>query len=180
MHYCSECGAAVRQTIPAGDNRPRYVCVSCGTIHYQNPKLVVGCVAERDGRILLCRRAISPRYGFWTLPAGFMENGETAAEGAARETREEAEADVAIIEPLVLADIPEVNQVHIMYRAQLRSAHFGPGPESLDVALVDERAIPWDDIAFPSVRFTLTHYWQDIRAGWPCQFRTTTLPGCIN
>ncbi|HET7307314.1 MAG TPA: NUDIX hydrolase [Gammaproteobacteria bacterium] len=175
MKYCNQCGQPVTQIVPPGDNRLRYVCTACETVHYQNPKLVVGCVPEWQGRILICRRAIEPRYGYWTLPAGFMENAETTAEAAARETQEEALADVRILEPLAMVNVPRINQVHLMYRAEMVSGDFEPGPESLEVSLVTEVEIPWDRIAFPSVRFTLENYFADLNAGGPFRFRTTNI-----
>ncbi|HET7369859.1 MAG TPA: NUDIX hydrolase [Gammaproteobacteria bacterium] len=175
MKYCNQCGQPVEQRTPPGDNRLRYVCTACDTVHYQNPKLVVGCVPEWEGRILICRRAIQPRYGYWTLPAGFMENAETTAEAAARETQEEALADVRILEPLALVNVARIDQVHLMYRAEMISGDFAPGPESLDVSLVTETEVPWEQIAFPSVRFTLKHYFEDCRAGGPFRFRTTDI-----
>ncbi|HET7569301.1 MAG TPA: NUDIX hydrolase [Gammaproteobacteria bacterium] len=175
MKYCNQCGQPVTQIVPPGDNRLRYVCTACETVHYQNPKLVVGCVPEWEGRILICRRAIEPRYGYWTLPAGFMENAETTAEAAARETQEEALADVRILEPLAMVNVPRINQVHLMYRAEMISGDFAPGPESLEVSLIAEAEVPWSRIAFPSVRFTLENYFADLRAGGPFRFRTTSI-----
>ncbi|HET7588420.1 MAG TPA: NUDIX hydrolase [Gammaproteobacteria bacterium] len=175
MKYCNQCGQAVTQKTPPGDNRLRYVCTVCETVHYQNPKLVVGCVPEWEDRILICRRAIEPRYGYWTLPAGFMENAETTAEAAARETQEEALAEVRILEPLALVNVARINQVHLMYRAEMVSGDFAPGPESLEVSLVAEAEVPWDQIAFPSVRFTLENYFGDRHAGRAFQFRTTNI-----
>lgn len=165
MNFCSQCGAPVQLLVPAGDNRPRHVCPSCGAIHYQNPKMVVGCVPEWEGKLLLCKRAIEPRYGFWTLPAGFMENGETTAEGAARETLEEAGARVEVLDLFTLINVPDINQVYLMYRARLRDLDFDPGEESLAVALYDEAVIPWEEIAFRTVKETLRHWFEDRRAG---------------
>ncbi len=162
MKFCSECGAAVEWKQPADDNRPRYVCTTCAAIHYQNPKLVIGAIPEwEDGRILLCRRAIEPRHGFWTLPAGFMENGETTAEAAARETLEEANARIAVGELYSLYNLPYINQVHLLFRARLLDLDFFPGQESLEVKLVEERNIPWDELAFRPVSFTLRHFFAD-------------------
>jgi ADP-ribose pyrophosphatase YjhB (NUDIX family) len=176
MKYCNQCGQPLTRMVPPGDHLPRYVCTACETIHYQNPKLVVGCVPEwEDDRILLCRRAIEPRYGYWTLPAGFMENSETTAEAAARETLEEANARVRILEPLALVNVARINQVHLMYRAKLLDTGYSAGAESLDVALVTEAEVPWDEIAFPSVRFTLEHYFADRRAGRPFVLHTTDI-----
>jgi ADP-ribose pyrophosphatase YjhB (NUDIX family) len=165
MNFCSQCGARVAQRIPPGDHLPRFVCDSCGTIHYQNPRVVVGCVPEHEGRILICKRAIEPRLGFWTVPAGFMENGETLQQGAARESQEEALADVEIGSLLSLVSVVSAHQVHVFFRAKLRTPSFGAGPESLEVKLVEPREIPWDDIAFLSTRFTLERYLEDRAAG---------------
>lgn len=165
MKFCSNCGAPVAYKIPPGDNLPRHVCDTCGNVFYQNPKIVVGCLAEWEGRILLCRRAIEPRYGLWTLPAGFMENGETTMAGAARETLEEACARVAVDTLYTLYDLPHINQIYMLFRARLLDLHFGPGSESLEVKLFDEAAIPWNDLAFAAVRKTLNHYFDDRRQG---------------
>ncbi len=165
MNYCNQCGAPVELRIPPGDHLPRSICSSCGTIHYENPRVVVGCVPEREGRILLCKRAIEPRRGFWTIPAGFWENNETLQEGAARESMEEALADVEIGSLLAVASVVHAQQVHIFFRARLRKAEFGVGPESLEVKLVRPEEIPWDDIAFPSTDFALRRYLEDRAAG---------------
>ena len=165
MKYCSNCGATVAFRIPPGDSLPRHVCEQCGTIHYQNPKLVVGALAEWGDRILLCRRAIEPRFGRWTLPAGFMENGETAAEGAMREAMEEANARVEIDELYSFYSLPHISQVYVFFRARLLDLDFSPGVESLEVKLVREDEIPWDDLAFASVKRTLEHFVEDRRRG---------------
>ncbi len=165
MKYCSECGAEVTLRIPDGDNVARYVCARCGAIHYQNPKVVVGCIPAWDDRILLCRRAIEPRHGLWTLPAGFLENDETTPEGARRETLEEAGARVEITGLHSLFNLPHVNQVYVMFRARLLDTDFGPGPESLDVRLCREEEIPWGEIAFPVIEHSLRLYFDDRRAG---------------
>lgn len=159
--------------IPPGDHLPRYVCIHCGTIHYQNPRLVVGCVAEWQGLVLLCKRAIEPRAGFWTLPAGFLENDETVEQGAQRESREEALAEVEILAPLALVNVPHVHQVHLMFRARLAHGHHGVGLESLETGLFNEADIPWEEIAFPSVRYTLECYFKDRRRG-QFEFHITT------
>ncbi|WP_426208489.1 NUDIX hydrolase [Massilia sp. TWP1-3-3] len=165
MKFCSECAYPVVLQIPEGDNRPRYVCAQCETIHYHNPKLVVGSIPvwDEDGRIrvLLCKRAIEPRHGFWTLPAGFMENNETTAEAAVRETEEEAGADIEIGELFSLLNVAQVHQVHLFYLARLRSLDFKAGIESLDVQLFAEHEIPWDDLAFPTIRKTLELFFAD-------------------
>jgi ADP-ribose pyrophosphatase YjhB (NUDIX family) len=151
MKFCSNCAAPLARRVPPGDSLPRWVCDACGMIHYQNPLMVVGTLPEYEGRLLLCRRAIEPRYGYWTLPAGFMENGETAAAAAARETLEEAGARIELGEPFSLISVPYVNQVHLFYRARLLDLDFKAGEESLEVALYDEAAIPWKEIAFRTV-----------------------------
>ena len=165
MKYCSNCGAAVNLKIPAGDTLPRHVCDTCSTIHYQNPKMIVGCIAEWEDRILLCRRAIEPRLGLWTVPAGFMENGETTDQGAARETLEEANARVEVGPLYAMYNIPHINQVYILFRARLLDLDFSAGTESLEVRLFDEKDVPWESIAFATVRNTLHHYYDDRKAG---------------
>ncbi len=161
MKYCSECGAPVELLVPEGDDRPRHVCGSCLTVHYQNPKIVVGCIPEWEDKILLCRRAIEPRYGLWTLPAGFMENGETSRQGAARETREEASARVDVGELYTLFNLPHIDQVYLIFRSRLLDLDFGPGAESLDVGLFAQGEIPWDEIAFPVIKETLRLFFRD-------------------
>jgi len=165
MNYCSHCGARVELRVPEGDTVPRHVCTSCGTIHYENPKMVVGCIPEWEDQILLCRRAIEPRRGLWTLPAGFMENAETTAEGAQRETLEEANARVEILGLYALFNIPHINQVYILFRSRLLDLDFSAGAESLETRLFKEDEIPWDEIAFITVRRTLHHYFDDRRRG---------------
>lgn len=165
MNFCSQCGTKVDFRIPPGDSLPRHVCPHCETIHYLNPKLVVGCVAEWKGDILLCRRAIEPRYGFWTLPAGFMENGESTTQAALRETLEEACARIAIDELFSLVNIPHINQVHLFYRGQLLDTDFASGVESLETTLFSEAEIPWEKLAFRSVALCLKAYFADRRAG---------------
>ena len=160
MKYCSDCGAPVSFKIPEGDNRERAVCDACSMVHYRNPLIVVGCVAERDGKVLLCKRAIEPRYGHWTVPAGFMELGETLAQGAMRETLEEALAEVDIGHQFASVDIIDAGQVHIFFTGTLRG-DFGVGEESLDSKLFAEDEIPWDDLAFHSGRFALQMYFED-------------------
>jgi ADP-ribose pyrophosphatase YjhB (NUDIX family) len=165
MKYCNVCGAPVELRLPPDDNRARHVCTSCGEVHYQNPKLIVGAIPEWQDKVLLCRRAIEPRRGLWTLPAGFMENGETTAEAAARETLEEANARVSIDELYSLYNLPYINQVHLLFRARLLDLDFSPGVESLEVRLFSEQQIPWDTLAFRPVKFTLQHYFADRRTG---------------
>ena len=151
--------------MPPGDSLQRWVCDQCGEIHYQNPKLVVGTIPEFEGRLLLCRRAIEPRYGYWTLPAGFMENDESTGQAAARETLEEAGARVELGAPFSLISVPHVNQVHLFYRARLHGLDFHPGEETLEVALYEEAAVPWQDVAFRTVALTLRHWFADRKKG---------------
>ena len=165
MKYCSLCGHEVALGIPAGDNRPRYSCGQCGTIHYQNPNMVLGTIPVWQDKVLLCRRAIEPRYGFWTLPAGFMENGETTGEGAARETLEESGAKIELGAPFSILDVPHVHQVHIFFRAEMLGPELDPGPESLEAKLFPEEEIPWDRIAFRTVEQTLRWFFEDRRRG---------------
>ena len=164
MNFCSHCGARVALRIPPGDNVPRYVCDACGTIHYQNPKLVVGCVPEHEGSIVLCLRAIEPRRGFWTVPAGFMENGETLQQAAARESHEETLIDVAVGSLLAVVHVLHAHQVHVFFRGRLRSADYGAGTESLEVQLVRPEDIPWPELAFPSTEYALRRYLEDAAA----------------
>ncbi|ABI87016.1 NUDIX hydrolase [Burkholderia ambifaria AMMD] len=165
MKFCSVCGHDVIARIPPGDNRERFICDHCGTIHYQNPRNVVGTVPVWGDQVLLCRRAIEPRYGFWTLPAGFMEMGETTAEAAARETLEEAGARVEVQNLFTLLNVPHVHQVHLFYLARLVDPAYEAGEESLEVKLFDEADIPWDEIAFPTVSQTLRFFFADRAAG---------------
>lgn len=165
MNYCTQCGAKVELRIPEGDTHLRHVCRQCGEIHYLNPKLVIGCIAEWNGNILLCRRAIEPRHGFWTLPAGFMENNESTPEGACRETLEEAGARISLEGMFSYVDIPRISQIHIIYRARLLDLNFAAGEESLEVKLVDESEIPWEHIAFHSIEFTLRRFLEDRKRG---------------
>jgi len=174
MKFCAQCGSLVEQRIPEGDNLPRFVCGTCHTIHYQNPRVVVGCIVEWQNKVLLCRRAIEPRYGLWTVPAGFMENGETTDQGALRETQEEANARVEIGPLYALYNIPHISQVYILYRAQLLDLGFHAGAETLEVRLFDENEIPWDQIAFATIRNTLKRYYSD-RSNGEFKFHTGTI-----
>ena len=149
MKFCSACGAGLSSKIPPGDNLPRFVCETCQVIHYINPKIVAGCIPEWEDKILLCRRAIEPRLGHWTFPAGFMEIGESTEQAAIRETMEEAHADVEITSLYAVLSLPRISQVHMVFRGMMRTAEFKPGPESLDVRLFALGDIPWDDLAFP-------------------------------
>jgi len=151
--------------VPKDDNRARYICDACDTIHYVNPKIVAGCIPESGDRILLCRRAIAPRYGYWTLPAGFMEMGETTVEAAVRETWEEAKANVEVGSLFALFSIPHISQVYIIFRAGLLRDEYHPGPESLEVALFREEEIPWSQLAFPVISRTLECYFSDKQQG---------------
>jgi len=167
MKYCHHCAGPIAHQIPPGDDKLRYCCTRCDVVFYQNPNNVVGTLPVYDNRILLCKRAIEPRRGLWTLPAGFMENGETTLQGAIRETLEEAGA---IIEPddcqlYTLFNLPYINQVYLFFRTELRTPDFHPGVESLEVELFEEADIPWDELAFPVVRTTLEQYLADRRAG---------------
>jgi len=165
MKFCSHCGQPVSLGIPPGDNRPRYTCAGCGTIHYENPNMVLGTIPIWESRVLLCRRAIEPRYGYWTLPAGFMENGETTLEGAERETVEEAGARIRIGELFSMLDVPQARQVHVFFRADMLGPELDPGPESLEARLFDEDEIPWQEIAFQTVAQTLRWFFEDRRNG---------------
>lgn len=165
MKYCSNCGAAVELRIPHDDDKLRHICTACGIIHYQNPRLVIGSIPQWEDKVLLCRRAIEPRYGFWTLPGGFMENGESTGEAAIRETLEEARAHIELIELYSMYSLPYINQVHLFFRARLLDLDFGPGQESLEVKLFSEAEIPWDELAFRPVRYTLEHYFAERQRG---------------
>jgi ADP-ribose pyrophosphatase YjhB (NUDIX family) len=165
VNYCSACGQPVSRRIPPGDDRERFICDACGAIHYQNPKIVTGCLVVHANRVLLCKRAIAPRAGLWTLPAGFLENGETTIEGAIRETREEACANVAVHGLYTLFNLPHISQIYMFFRADLLDLDFRAGPESTEVRLFTEADIPWSELAFPVVRDTLRHYFEDVRTG---------------
>jgi ADP-ribose pyrophosphatase YjhB (NUDIX family) len=165
MKFCTSCGNAVSRQIPEGDDRERFVCVSCEIIHYTNPRVIVGCLPVFEDKILLCKRAIEPRKNYWTLPAGFMENGETTAEGAARETWEEARARVSNLQLYRVFDVPYISQVYMFYRCDLDDGEFGVGPESLESGLYTEDQIPWDDIAFPVVYEALKEFFADTPGG---------------
>ena len=165
MNFCSNCGSPTVKKIPEGDGRARNVCEACGMIHYENPKLVVGTIPEYNEKILLCRRAIEPMAGLWTLPAGFMENSETAPEGAIRETWEEAGIKVTGLSPYSFINIPHISQMYMLFRAKIEENKPNPGSESLECALFDIDAIPWDDIAFKAVKKTLEFYVSDKKAG---------------
>lgn len=163
--YCTQCGSKTEQQIPEGDQKLRHVCTSCDTIHYQNPKIITGCLIEHEEKILLCRRAIEPQSGKWTLPAGFMENNETCMQGAIRETQEEANASISNLQLFSVFDIPHISQVYMIYRAQLSETDFSPGIESLDVKLFDKSSVPWNELAFSVIRETLIRYFRDRQNG---------------
>lgn len=166
MKFCSECGQGVEWKVPAGDHLPRHVCAQCATVHYRNPKIIVGCIPEwEDGRILMCRRNIEPRLGRWTFPAGFLEMSEASGTGAAREAFEESQAEVEILDLFAVINVPYVSQIYLLHRARLKSLHFGPTPESSEVQLMAEDEIPWDEIAFPTVYKGLEFFFADRRAG---------------
>ena len=173
--FCNQCGASVDSLIPPGDALLRAVCSKCGHIHYENPRMIVGCIAEFEDKILLCRRAIEPQYGFWTLPAGFMENGETTAQGAAREALEEACANIHLDAPFALISIAHINQVHLFYRGHMKEAKFAAGEESLAVDLFKIEEIPWEELAFTSVRFCLEKFTED-KTRHCFSFHETSLP----
>lgn len=161
MKYCSACGEPVVYRVPPGDSRERYMCEHCTTVHYQNPRVVTGCLVTWEDQVLLCKRAIAPRLGFWTLPAGFLENGETAEDGALRETWEEARARVELDDLYTLFSLPHISQIYMFYRARLTAPEFAAGEETADIGLYREADIPWDELAFPVVRETLQHYFRD-------------------
>jgi ADP-ribose pyrophosphatase YjhB (NUDIX family) len=165
MKYCSECGKIVDLKIPVDDDRPRYICISCGIVHYQNPKLVVGCIPEWENKILLCRRDIEPKKGKWTLPAGYLENGETVESGAIRETLEETGAIVNALSPYLLFDIAHINQLYLMFHSRLIKPDFHVTSESSELRLFDEKEIPWDEIAFKVIEKTIKQYFKDRRTG---------------
>ncbi|MEQ8288170.1 MAG: NUDIX hydrolase [Gammaproteobacteria bacterium] len=165
MKYCCYCSAELIYDIPADDNRHRYICVSCNIVHYQNPKVVAGCLPVWEDRVLLCKRAIEPRYAYWTLPAGFMELGETTVEAAVRETVEEANARVEVESLYAVFNLPHVDQVYMMFKSRLLDTDFHPGEESLAVELFKEDEIPWDELAFRTISETLRYYFEDCKLG---------------
>lgn len=165
IRHCKTCGAGVRYEIPADDNRERAVCGACRTIHYENPINVVGTVPFWHDQVLLCKRNIEPRHGYWTLPAGFLELGESTADGALRETVEEAGARVDMQGLFTVLNVVRVGQLHLYYLAQLRDTQFAPGIETIEARLFAEIDIPWDELAFRTVRETLKHYFADRRKG---------------
>ena len=164
MNFCGKCAAPLARRTPPGDDRPRDVCDTCGSIFYENPKIVAGCVPVKGSKVLLCRRAIEPRYGLWTIPAGFMENGETTQEAAARETLEEARAKVEVGQLFCYLNIPHINQVYVIFLGELKS-DFAAGDETLEAALFTESTIPWEKIAFPAVELALELFFKDRSKG---------------
>ncbi len=165
INFCTQCGSEIKQEIPQGDDRERDVCSKCGFIHYFNPRLVVGTIPIWEDRILLVRRAIEPCYGKWTLPAGYLENGESVLDGALRETREEAHARIENLKSFALFNMTQINQIYYMFYGQLSDTDFKAGSESLEVKLVREKDIPWDDIAFKVIRITLERFFEDRSKG---------------
>jgi ADP-ribose pyrophosphatase YjhB (NUDIX family) len=165
MNFCSRCASRLHFAVPPDDDRSRFVCESCGTVHYQNPRVVVGCIPEHEDRILLCRRAIEPQRGWWTLPAGYLENGETVSACAERETREETGARISDLTPYVLFNICHINQIYLMFRGRVAEAGDGPGKESLEIRFFTEAEVPWEQIAFRVISATLKNYFRDRRTG---------------
>lgn len=166
VKFCNVCGAQVEHRVPEGDHLPRHICPACGHIQYFNPRVIVGCIPEwEDGRILMCRRNIEPRFGLWTFPAGFMELSETSGQGAAREAREESGADVEVGDVLAMINVPYVSQVYVVHRARMRTSGHHPTPESSETRLMTESEIPWDEIAFPTVYHSLKFFFADRAAG---------------
>lgn len=165
IRHCRHCGSAVAYQVPTGDNRERAVCGQCAHVHYENPLNVVGTVPAWEDQVLLCRRNIEPRHGFWTLPAGFLELGETTAEGALRETDEESGARIELLGLFSVMNVVRVGQLHLYYRARLQDTRFDPGPETIEARLFREDEIPWEQLAFRTVRETLQRYFEDRRRG---------------
>lgn len=165
IQHCRVCGQRTEYRVPADDNRDRAICTACGEIHYENPINVVGTVPVWGDSVLLCRRNIEPRYGLWTLPAGFLELGETAAEGALRETVEEAGARVELLGLYAVLNVVRAGQLHLFYRAQMLDTHLDPGPETIEARLFREHEVPWDEMAFRTVRDTLLNFFEDRRRG---------------
>ena len=166
MNFCSNCGTdRLTFSVPAGDNRPRWVCQQCHTIHYSNPKIVAGCLPIWEDKVLLCKRAIEPRLGYWNVPGGYLENGERVEDGASREVWEEALAKVVDLQIHTIYSIPHINQVYMHFLGRLEPLEFGVGEESEEVQLFTEEEIPWKEIAFTSSMFTLKRFFSDREAG---------------
>lgn len=175
VRFCQWCGGQTKHGVPDGEEKLRAICTVCGKITYQNPKMVVGCLIHHDNKVLLCKRKIEPSYGLWTLPAGYLEIGESAADGAIRETLEEANAEVEVTSPFTQLDIPLIGQTYIIFMGKLKKPHFSPGPESLECRLFSLDEIPFDSLAFSSMLVTLRLYVEDVKAG-----RITFHYGTIN
>ena len=165
VKFCSRCGTAMQAAIPPGEDRERPVCPSCSFVHYENPRIVAGCIVEEGDSILMCKRAIEPMRGRWTIPGGYLELDESTPEGAVRETLEEADARVDVVAPHAYLDVPNISQVYSIFRARFRKPGFGPGPESLEVRMVPADEIPWDELSFPVVHFALRLWLDGHRAG---------------
>jgi ADP-ribose pyrophosphatase YjhB (NUDIX family) len=165
IRHCRACGAPTEYRTPSDDNRDRAICSACAMVHYENPLNVVGTVPVFEGRVLLCRRNIEPRHGFWTLPAGFMELGETTEQGALRETVEEAGAEIELEPLFTVLNVVHVGQVHLFYRARMVSDRLDPGPETIEARMFDEAEVPWDELAFRTVKYTLERFFEDRRKG---------------
>ena len=166
MRFCSHCGSSkIVYKTPKGDNRPRHSCESCGAVFYENPKIVAGCIPVWKDSVLMCKRAIEPRYGLWTLPAGFMENGESTLQAAERETSEEACAKVKDSKLFALFNLPQINQVYMMFVSELVALDFSPGEETLECCLYEKQDIPWDSIAFPTITYSLKFFFEDRKSG---------------
>lgn len=165
MKFCNQCGAMGHYTIPPGDNRRRFVCRECDHIQYQNPRIIAGVLPIHGDEVLLCKRAIEPRYGLWTLPAGFLENNESAITGALREASEEANLNAHPLGLYTVFSLPHISQVYMFYRVQMTDLNFSAGEESLDVRMYREDNIPWDDLSFPVINRTLEHYFEDRKTG---------------
>ena len=178
--YCTKCGGRLTEAIPEGDDKPRAVCGACGQIHYVNPKIVTGCLISKGSKVLLCRRAIDPRAGYWTFPAGFLESGETTKDGAIRETREEACAEVVIDGLYAIFELPYISQLYMFYRARLKSLDFKASFETSEIGLFEQKDIPWENLAFRVIQDSLVHYFEDRDAdNFPLHkhvFRERTLP----
>lgn len=165
MKFCSHCGHPVERRTPPGDHLPRYVCPQCERIHYQNPKVIAGCIPAWGNKVILCRRAIEPRLGYWTFPAGYLELGETSAEGAAREALEETAVEVEVGDLLAVINVPHISQIYMVHYGQARSIDHHATLESSETALVSEAEIPWKQIAFPTIYLGLKFYFDDRKTG---------------
>jgi ADP-ribose pyrophosphatase YjhB (NUDIX family) len=180
MKFCSECGARVVYTVPLGDSKPRFFCEPCNRVHYQNPRVIVGCIAHWQGKVLLCKRAIDPRIDTWTVPAGFMENGESMESGALREAREETGANIHLDDLYSVFDIERINQVYIIYRGVMLSPDVTPGPECSQVQLFAPDDIPWDSLFYPAIKDLLTRFETDLASGRFSLYTGTSVAGRIS